>query len=97
MSQIENAAREIREFVQLEWCDTRDSDEDEFAKIIHRHLFPVVKPEDVDDGFYWVKLPGHPWAIRQPWIHKDERGETLMFNTYAASECVVCGPVPMPE
>lgn len=69
----------------------------EIAEIISRHLFPVVKPEDVDDGFYWVKLPGYPWAIRQPWIHKDDRGETIMFNTYAASECEIRGPVPMPE
>lgn len=57
---IENAAREIVE----RFCDPRVSfTEQDIAKIIRRHLFPVVKPEEVDPlKMYWVKVV-NVWAL----------------------------------
>lgn len=92
---IENAARDVAHYFGFQNGAAKDVE-----LIIRRHLFPVVKPEEVTDGFYWVKCPGHPWAIRQPWIHKDSEespSETLMFYTYPAREGEIRGPVPMPE
>lgn len=94
MTQIEAAAAEIcRAFFAM----PGKAEQQMAEEIITRNLFPVVRPEDVVDGWYLVKLPGHDWAYRQPWIHKDERGETIMFCTYAASECEVRGPLLMPD
>jgi len=66
MNPIEQAAREIRDFVQSTWGDTRADDQTEFAEIIRRHLFPEVKPEDVKPlTWYWCLNRGKPNKICQ--------------------------------
>jgi len=90
MTSIENAAREIRDFVQSTWGDTRADDQTEFAEIIRRHLFPVVKPEDVKPlTWYYVCDKGSPITIRM----SDRDGK--QFNGFEWEE--IRGPISMPE
>lgn len=82
MTPIEAAAREI----ESEYCQGNRHDvAPELAEIITRHLFPVVKPEDVDDDVeYWALILG--------------RWETIpgrLLKQYAFDE--LRGPIPMPE
>jgi hypothetical protein len=80
---IENAAREI---ARVELDDMNEGLGYEcIAEIIRRHLFPVVKFEDVDRSeMYYVRYAGNPnWEFI--------RGRFLV------SDDEIRGPVPMPE
>jgi hypothetical protein len=85
MSQIENAAREIA-FHIFGYCDkNHDVHAAELEPIIRRHLFPVVKFEDVDRSeMYYVRYAGNPnWEFI--------RGRFLV------SDDEIRGPVPPVE
>lgn len=93
MSTIEAAAREIVNelYMGKDWSQVEPH---EVFAIISRHLFPAVEPKDVQFcEWYWVVMPGHELACREPWF----RDGVPMFGSNAASECEVRGPIPMPE
>jgi hypothetical protein len=78
MSQIENAAREIAGHCEF-------ATEAEIAEIIRRHLFPLVKPEDVRDAkLYWVK----PGMCQRYYLSNGEIPTTGPWVYY--------GPIPTP-
>lgn len=83
-SPIENAAREIVvELLGQEYATRRAVPIT--AAIIRRHLFPLVKPEDVDDAkYYWVKSNDNWDCELGGWIK------------HYADVQEIRGPVPMP-
>lgn len=85
MSPIENAAREICDFVQSTWGDTRADHQTEFAEIIRRHLFPLVRFEDRDrEAMYLVRSThSSKWQ--------------LVRGSVALSDDEIRGPIELPE
>lgn len=82
MSPIENAAREIVNTNQ--GCDCDDCKR-VVADIIRRHLFPVVKFEDVvGSEMYYVRYTGNPnWD--------------LLRGRFLVSDDEIRGPIQHPE
>ena len=80
MSQIENAAREIYNTGLTEYMTIEG-----IEQTIRRHLFPVVKPEDVRDAkLYWVK----PGMCQRYYLSNGEIPTTGPWVYY--------GPIPTP-
>lgn len=79
MNPIEAAAREIAYH-----CEHKS--EEDVARIINRHLFPVVMPEDVEkQQRYWCLIDGN-WYVAIGWA------EQLIKDAVE-----IRGPIPMPE
>jgi hypothetical protein len=62
---IEAAAREIAGLVNdVAAMPLKDDHWKQYAEIIARHLFPLVKPEDCDkDRLYYFRCDANEWFI----------------------------------
>jgi len=61
MTPIEAAADDIARIFSSRW--RFEHDKECIAAIITRHLFPVVRPEDVKDGEWYHGKIGNVWAF----------------------------------
>ncbi len=89
MTPIEAAAKTIALYHNLS--------EAQIAEVITRHLFPVVKPEDVVEGrHYWFTTENVDWDTAVAW--KCDEGDWRLGRSTKVTECEeIRGPIPQPE